>query len=112
MTVTGESSAATAPGPRGSLLLGMATDLQRDQLGTLERAPVRYGDVVRLAAGPPGRRVALFLVSHPDGVQQVLADNAHTYTKDTPFYREIAAYLGDGILTSDGPRWRQQRRTL
>jgi cytochrome P450 len=112
MTVTGESSAATAPGPRGSLLLGMATDLQRDQLGTLERATVRYGDVVRLAAGPPGRRVALYLVSHPDGVQQVLADNAHTYTKDTPFYREIAAYLGDGILTSDGPRWRQQRRTL
>jgi cytochrome P450 len=56
--------------------------------------------------------VELYLVSHPDGVQQVLTSGPEDYTKGTPFYREIAAYLGDGVLTSDGPRWRQQRRTL
>jgi hypothetical protein len=61
---------ATAPGPRGSLLLGMARELQRDQLGTLERAMTAYGDVVRLDAGPPGRRVGFHLVTHPDGVQR------------------------------------------
>jgi cytochrome P450 len=101
-----------APGPRGSLLLGVAQDLQRDQLGTFERAVAEYGDVVRLVVGPPGRRVALHLVSHPDGVQQVLTNGPEGYTKGTPFYREIAAYAGDGVLTSDGQRWRQQRRTL
>ena len=101
-----------APGPPGSLLLGLTRDLQRDPLGTFERAAAGYGDVVRLLAGPPGRRVALHLVSHPDGVQQVLTNGSDAYTKGTPFYREIAAYLGDGLLTSTGHRWRQQRRTL
>jgi hypothetical protein len=42
------------PGPRGSLLLGMARKLQRDQLGTFESTMAEYGDVVRLVLGPPG----------------------------------------------------------
>jgi cytochrome P450 len=99
------------PGPRGSLLWGLARELQRDQLATFERAATDYGDVVRLTAGPPGRRAKLYLVSHPDGVQHVLT-GGDTYTKNTPFYREIAGYFGDGVLTSDGPRWRRQRHTL
>jgi hypothetical protein len=102
---------ATAPGPRGSLLLGMARELQRDQLGTLERAMTAYGDVVRLDAGPPGRRVGFHLVTHPDGVQRVLASGAGDYVKDSHFYQEMAATLGDCLLTSDGERWRRQRRT-
>jgi cytochrome P450 len=112
MTVPISARDVVAPGPRGSLLLGSARDLQRDPLGTFERAAAGYGDVVRLVVGPPGRRVALHLVSHPDGVQQVLTNTSDAYTKGTPFYREIAAYLGDGVLTSTGHRWRQQRRTL
>lgn len=112
MTVPTVRREVVAPGPRGSMLLGMARDLQRDQLGTFERAMAEHGDVVRLVVGPPGRRVSLHLVSHPDGVQQVLGSRPENYTKGTPFYREIAAYLGDGVLTSNGLRWRQQRRTL
>jgi cytochrome P450 len=100
------------PGPRGSLLLGLARQLRRDQLGTLQGAMTGYGDVVHLAAGPPGRRARFYLVTHPDGVQQVLAGGAEGYSKDTLFYREIAASFGDGLLTSNGQRWRQQRRTL
>jgi cytochrome P450 len=100
------------PGPRGSWLLGVAGDLRRDQLGTYERACAEYGDVVRLVVGPPGLRRTLYLVTHPEGVEQILAGDPGGYTKDTPYYREIAAYLGDGLLTSEGPRWRQQRRTL
>ena len=99
------------PGPRGSLLLGMARELQRDQLGTYETVMAEYGDIVRLVVGPPGLRRVLYLVTHPDGVAQVLAATGG-YTKDTPFYEEIAAYLGDGLLTSDGGRWRQQRRIV
>ena len=67
------STSNTAPGPRGSRWLGMAPELQRDQLGTYERLVAEYGDVVRLVVGPPGLRRELYLVTHPDGVQQVLA---------------------------------------
>jgi cytochrome P450 len=102
----------TAPGPRGSLLLGMARELRRDYLGTLEGAVAAYGDVVQIVAGPPGLRVRFHLVTHPDGVQRVLAGGSDNYAKDNPFYREMAAVLGDGLLTSNGQRWRQQRRTL
>jgi cytochrome P450 len=101
----------SAPGPRGSLLWGLAKDLQRDQLATFERAAADHGDVVRLIAGPPGRRVSLYLISHPDGVQHVLT-GGDAYTKGTAFYQEIAGFFGDGVLTSDGQRWRRQRRTL
>lgn len=100
------------PGPRGSRLLGAMRELQRDQLGSYERAVAEYGDVVRLVVGPPGLRRALYLVTHPDGVEQVLAGDPDGYTKNTPYYEEIAAYLGNGLLTSDGPHWRQQRRTV
>jgi cytochrome P450 len=90
----------------------MARELRRDQLGTHVQAMTAYGDVVRLVAGPPGRRARFHLVTHPDGVQQVLAGNAGNYVKDSRFYRELAAAVGDGLLTSDGERWRRQRRTL
>jgi cytochrome P450 len=100
------------PGPRGSRRLGMVPQLQHDQLGTFERAVAEYGDVVRLVVGPPGLRRELYLVTHPDGVEQVLAGDPDSYSKNTPFYEEIGAYLGNGLLTSVGPRWRQQRRTV
>jgi cytochrome P450 len=90
----------------------MTRELQRDQLGAFETATAEYGDLVRLVVGPPGLRRVLYLVTHPDGVEQVLGADAGGNTKDTPFYEEIAAYLGDGLLTSGGGRWRQQRRIV
>jgi cytochrome P450 len=100
------------PGPRGSRWLGMTRHLQRDQLGTFERSAAEYGDVVRLTVGPPGLRQDLYLITHPDGIEQVLAGDPDGYTKNTPFYDEVAAYLGNGLLTSRGQHWRQQRRTV
>jgi cytochrome P450 len=88
----------------------MAPALRRDQLGTYETAMAEYGDVVRLVIGPPGLRRVVCLVTHPAGVEQVLATDG--YTKDAPYYREAAAYLGNGLLTSSGDQWRQQRRTV
>jgi cytochrome P450 len=110
--VSPDQAPGYVPGPRGSLLLGLALHLQRDQLRTYETLMAEYGQVVRIPLGPPGLRRIVYLVTHPDGVERVLAVNRDGYTKDTPFYEEIAAYLGDGLVTSSGSRWQQQRRTV
>jgi cytochrome P450 len=103
---------AAAPRPRGNRLLGFALELQRNQLRTYERAMRRYGDVVRLVVGPPGLRFELCCAFHPDGVQRVLAGAREGYSKQTPGYREIAAAIGRGLVTSEGQLWQRQRRLI
>jgi cytochrome P450 len=113
-TVTGlpERPPMLAPRPRANRLLGFALELQRNQLRTYERAMREYGDIVRLIVGPPGLRFELTCAFHPDGVQRVLAGSREGYSKETPGYREIAAVIGQGLLTSEGQLWRRQRRLI
>jgi cytochrome P450 len=103
---------ADVPGPPGMPLLGSALDLRRDLLATFEQAHRRYGDVVRISAGPPGLRIVMYGVFSPEGVHQVLTGTGQRYTKDNLFYRETAAMLGDGLLTSEGDRWQRQKRFI
>jgi cytochrome P450 len=103
---------APAPRPRANRLLGFALELRRNQLRTYERAMREYGDVVRLVVGPPGLRFELCCAFHPDGVQRVLGGSREGYSKETPGYREIAAVIGQGLLTSEGQLWRRQRRLI
>ena len=69
-----------------------------------------YGDVVRFAIGPPGLRIELYGLFHPDGVRRVLAGPRDSYSKRNRFYKEIAAAFGYGLLTSEGEQWERQRR--
>jgi cytochrome P450 len=110
---TDELAHATPPGPRGAPLVGSALDLKRDVLGTFHRAMLEYGDVVRFVAGPPGPLRAQFIaLFHPDGVQHVLAGASGRYVKGDPVYQEVKSTLGDGLLTSEGERWRRQKRLI
>ena len=105
-------STTAPPGPRGVPVIGSALELQRDILGTYERARRRYGDVVRFAMGPPGLRTMLYVVFHPDAVRRVLAGEADRYRKDNKFYEEVRWALGDGLLNSQDERWLRQRRFI
>jgi cytochrome P450 len=109
-------AAATAsrlpPVVPGSFLLGSALDLRRDMLSAYERAFHRYGDVARFLVGPPGRRLELYLLFHPDAAQHVLAGSWTNYRKDNVFYSEIRGAFGDGLLTSQDDDWLRQKRFL
>ena len=65
----------------------------------------RFGDVVCLRTFPRPQ----YLVSHPDAGQYVLRDHASNYRKGVLF-EPIATLQGQGLLTSDGDLWQQQRR--
>jgi cytochrome P450 len=100
------SSPRIATGPRGHLLLGILPAARKDVLGFLREATRQYGDVVRYRLGT----MTAHLIVHPDGVRQVLADNAKNYTKDHFSYRLVSRVAGNGLLTSQGSFWLRQRR--
>ena len=102
-----------APVVPGSFLLGSALDLRRDMLGLCERAFERYGDVVRFRFGPPGARMEMHLLFHPDAAHRVLAGWPANYRKENVFYSEVrSAGISLSALTRSGsPRSRRRPGT-
>lgn len=104
--------ASAPPRPRANPVLGSTLELRRDQLHTYERAMRDLGDVVRLAVGPPGLRIDLYCVFHPDGIRAVLAGSRETYSKANRGFQRITEAFGRGLLTSEGALWQRQRRLI
>ena len=99
------STSKLPPGPKGRPVLGNMLGYARDPLGFLTRCSREYGDVVRLRfPGPP-----VYLLSHPDHIEQVLVRNNRNFIKDR-YTREELSVLGHGLLISEGDFWRRQRR--
>lgn len=45
-----------------------------------------------------------------DAVKHILIDNSRNYSKQTRGYDALRMLLGQGLVTSEGPLWRRQRR--
>ena len=87
----------------------------RSELRALARDPARYllrlsgqGDVVCYRGG----RERAYLVNRPELVRHVLVDNSSNYSKDTGITNIFRRVVNDGLFTSEGARWREQRRLL
>lgn len=83
----------------------------------LVRAPHRFflqltrdfGDIVQYRAAPE----PAYLINHPDFVKHVLVSNGRNYTKETHLNKHmLQAVTGQGLLTSENPLWRKQRRLM
>jgi cytochrome P450 len=83
-------------------------ELVRDPLNFFLTITRQYGDVVRYRPAPD----PAILVNHPDYVRHILVDNNRNYTKDTYINQKFKDQVGDGLLTSEGEVWRQQRRLM
>lgn len=99
---------STAPGPEGLDVARRLFDLNRSTFRTFYELVVEYGDVVRLPFTP---NRSIYIFSHPDHVQHVLQDNHRNYEKAVT-YDFLRPVVGDGLLTSEGDRWLQQRRLV
>ncbi len=95
------------PGPKGTRVMGVMNEFNRDSLGFIERLQREYGDIVwsRFLYVP-----ALFLY-HPNDIEFVLATNAKNFVKAmtlrSNFFQRL---VGNGLLTSEGEEWKRQRR--
>lgn len=88
-------------------LLGLSLRAFRSApLEFLCRAAREHGNVVEIGRAP----LSLYLVAHPEGVQHILVDHNKNYDKKTRGYDTLRAFLGNGLLTSEGDFWRRQRR--
>jgi len=98
-------SAALPPGPRGTLIGGNIRQFATRRLDFFLDVARTYGDIAGFRFGP--RRV--FLVSHPDLVEQVLVTDAKHYVKHfgARMYKPV---LGNGLVTSEGDFWLRQRK--
>src|SRR5262249_40929514 len=52
------------------------------------------------------------LVSDPAGIKRILLDNVANYPKLALDVRILSTAFGDGLLTSDGDKWRAHRRVM
>jgi cytochrome P450 len=53
-----------------------------------------------------------YLINHPDHIAHVLSSHWTNYSKDTYSNRMFKRAVGDGILTSEGERWKRARRSM
>lgn len=57
------------------------------------------------------RKDKAYLVNNPDYLKHIFISNHEAYQKGVGFER-VKLLLGNGIITSDGPFWRRQRRMI
>lgn len=98
---------STFPGPRTWHPLGFFGPLAKEPLAFLERLAAEHGDYVCFRM----LHERLFLVNEPAGIHHILADNSRNYEKSKS-YDKLRPLLGEGLLTSEGALWRQQRRLI
>ncbi len=102
------SSRRAAPGPNGRGAAAFIASVVRSPLDGYVRLAASYGDTIAVPYAP---RHSFFMLSLPEHAEHVLATNQDNYVKAVT-YRPLRALIGDGLLTSEGERWRRHRRLV
>ncbi|HLU68750.1 MAG TPA: cytochrome P450, partial [Kofleriaceae bacterium] len=92
-------------GPRGVPLFGSLGAFARDPLAFVTRVAREHGDLARFQVAG----TTIYLVSSPALVQELLVGRHGSSIKDQ-ITRGLTRALGQGLLTSEGERWRRQRK--
>jgi cytochrome P450 len=98
------------PSPKARLLLGHLPEFRPDPLACMSRWHRDYGDFVSFRLGLK----RFYLLSHPDLAEQALVEQPDVFVKmyDPAKPKGLQLVLGQGLVTSTGPLWQQQRRLL
>lgn len=95
------------PGPKTWMPGGHFLAFRRDPLTFFTNTARTYGDVARFSFGPQ----PVYLVSHPDLIEDILVTSAKKFMKGIALQR-AKRLLGEGLLTSEGQMHLRQRRTI
>ncbi len=95
------------PGPGNLFRRGELFSARRDPLGFLVSVAARYGDISYFKGGP----FEVYFLTHPDHVRDVLTTHHHRFMKGQGI-QEMKRLLGEGLLTSEDPLHKRQRRLI
>ncbi len=95
------------PGPKGNIFLGNALQLNKDLFGFITHCAEQYGDIVPLRLG----LAPACLINKPEYIEQILQER-ELFVKNTPDWRTLRTFVGQGLLTSEGDFWLRQRRII
>ncbi len=93
------------PGPPPGFIVGRFPLLGADPLGVFTRWARDFGDIFYYRAG----WIHVYFLNHPDLIESVLISQSQNFAKDKVI-QNSRWFLGQGLLTSEGAEWRQQRR--
>jgi len=93
------------PGPPPRFLIGHFPLLSADPLAVFTRWARDFGDIFYYRAG----WIDVYFLNHPDLIESVLISQSQNFAKDKVI-QNSRWFLGQGLLTSEGPEWRRQRR--
>src|SRR5688572_17054053 len=96
-----------APGPTSWMPGRHFLKFRRDPLTFFTSMARTYGDVARFTFGSQ----PVYLVSHPELIEDVLVTSAKKFMKGIALQR-AKRLLGEGLLTSEGQMHLRQRRTI
>src|SRR5262249_18031124 len=68
----------------------------------------QYGDIAHYQVGP----LHVYQLVHPDFARQILIEEPEKYYKARLIKQAFAPFAGQGLLTSDGGLWKQQRKLM
>lgn len=104
----GDESRTESPrGPDGWPLVGNTVQFARDPFEFYERCG-EYGDLVPYTVAGQ----TFYMVLHPDDIERVLATEHRKFAKGSFQREQLQWVLGEGLLTSEGDRWREQRQRI
>jgi cytochrome P450 len=106
-TATASIRSGLPPGPKGTVISGNTRQFRDGLLDFLLHTAREHGPLASFRVGP--RRV--FLASGPDLIEQVLVTDAKHYIKHFGA-RAFKPVLGNGLVTSEGAFWHQQRKLV
>src|SRR4051812_21239630 len=107
MTITLAPDIKPVPGPSSWFPGANFLAFRRDPLKFFADTQRTYGDFAGFSFGPQ----QVYLVSHPDWIEDVLVTSAKKFQKGVALQR-AKRLLGEGLLTAEGKQHLKQRRTI
>ncbi|MEZ4519512.1 MAG: cytochrome P450 [Chloroflexota bacterium] len=94
------------PGPKGTLVVGVARELAAEPPLFLNALSDTYGAIVRFSIfGKP-----FYLVSDPEMIREILVTKVDQFPKEERDIRLLSRLIGEGLVTTNGEIHKRQRR--